>query len=270
MMAFEKRQIQAVLAVALSIGVAACSSAKKRPGVMGPEAPGSEEYSRDSSHAAEEQKPNEVSGPLESYGPEAPADAPAKKPPLHLVFTSNNAGSLALAGVLSQLEREKLKVGQVTTSGVGAWISMLYGFSKTANDFEFALMRVSDRAFSDLDEAKKQLENLGKRDLSESRVVLELCAVDEGSKQPRLVTSGLASDWIFNALKNPCSEEQILRLGSSKPEQKMVRVDFAPNAAAPGADGEIVVNSKNAPAMKRTDWIFRGKKSVSTQKRNLQ
>ena len=252
-------------AVTLCLAVSACSSAKKRdhgtvPGV------GKEEKT-----AGAPETPTsapEVAGPPESYGPEVPETPINTKQSLRVVFTQNNPGSFALAGVLSQLEHEKFAVEQITTSGLGAWISVLYGFSKTSNDFEFALMKISDQSFLNLSEAKHQLDQWGKKDLSESRISLEICAIDEKSKQPRFVNSGLASDWIFNSLKNPCTPDQIKNAGPAKTELKAVNVEMS--ASASPKAGQLVVDSKGAARMKRTDWVFRGKKSVTSQKGNLQ
>lgn len=187
--------------------LAGCGSARKRDSNEGvAPAPGQQEEV-----AEGEQGPPEPYGPQPTmsgpvFGPSAPSSTP-----ITVVLGAGLARGFAAAGALRALQDAKIPIGRIVATESGALIAVLFGMTRSANEFEFALMRLKEDAFigrsgllggligrssaqSDGEQLEKALEQiLGNRDLSESRIPISIVLSTDQDRKIADIDRGEAS-----------------------------------------------------------------------------
>ena len=221
-----KKSIHLILI--LAIAAAGCSSAAKRESSANstPETPAGTNTGYYGPPAAPDGAPSAGAPspsptPAPEYGPQLPhVNA------LVILVGPGMARTFAAAGFLKVLEENHIPVGAVFGTEMGAFVSSLYGFSKSRNDFEWALQKLKPeiftlapssfsfskligkgRALTDLEKAITAA--LGGKKLEEAKVQLRIGIFSETAGKGMLLDKGAADEAVRAALASPDTFEPV-------------------------------------------------------------
>lgn len=184
------------------LGLGACARAPKRPDVNpnNPQAENQTPTTNQTPYGPEPAPSGAATGtasdtggtastqPIPQYGPEA-----QRQKPITIIAGPGMARAFALAGVLRALEDARIPIGAIYATEMSGLVAGLYSLTKSANQFEWALMRLKDEYFErrkvlgifggdssldgkDLKDALDQI--LGSRDLAEGRIPIFIGMMD--------------------------------------------------------------------------------------------
>jgi NTE family protein len=172
----------------------------------------------------------EVMGPSEAFGPPVPslgnidgefvrAIPTQQKRPVCLVFGPGLARGYSFVGVLRALAEQKIPVGAVVGTEMGALIAALYATSSNINEFEWGLLKLNGddvflpkRGFfaigkqtaSDGTKLEKVLRQIfGKKDLSQARIPLKIALQSKATGIPIVLDKGPIVELLRAALAAP-------------------------------------------------------------------
>ena len=145
-----------------------------------------------------------------SYGPD-----PIEIRPIVLVLGPGLARGFAYAGILRALHDEKIPVGAIVGTEMGALIGSLYGVSTTINEFEWSLVKFKEDLFTKDAGLFSSLLSAGgdtgklddviqhefaAKDLKESKVRLQIILRNEKGNSSFLVDHGSVNSAVRGAL----------------------------------------------------------------------
>ena len=212
------RVITKSLVITLVMSFVSCSSAPKK------NANSPEPEKGNAQSVGVKNSPPEVLGPPDPVGPMPVGAQPAGPSygpdpieirPVVLVLGPGLARGFAYAGVLRALHDEKIPVGAIICTEMGALIGGLYGESSTINEFEWSLVKFKEDFFTkdsglfssllnadgDTGKLNETLQHeFGSKDLKESKVRLQIVLRNEKGNNSFLVDHGSVNSAVRGAL----------------------------------------------------------------------
>lgn len=239
-------------------------------------------------------------GPEPSYGPD-----PIQLRAVVLVLGPGMARGYAHAGVVRALADAKIPIAAIVSAEMGSLIGSAYALEGSANQLDWALLRLKDKAF---DDSKRWLNRLmpntdgpvdselgeifGKKDVSDSKIPIrigfrldspggDLALVDRGkireAVRASLAVPGLLGPGSWDGMKALSIGKQSLPflVGQAKALSlgPVVVVDVQ-GIKGPIADADLVIQPDlngigEQDFQRRSEAVFRGKQAVLKQIRQV-
>lgn len=160
----------------------------------------------------EETTQTQESGEAEkkTYGPTTP-----QKRPIVLVFGPGMARGFAYAGILRELEKNKIPVGAIVGSEMGALLGAMYADSSGLNEFEWKSLKLKEevfvssgmslsRLFNKPDDGSRLSSNLetifSNRNISDTHIPLRVSVYSKNESRNEFPLQGKVRDWIRASL----------------------------------------------------------------------